>query len=79
MIQKLYFYLIRLEVQPQVRKILMPMSQSPLLPEVRHNAMLPWISEKTSPIVDSRPQVLISSATYNDMKIAEIPRYKVDS
>ena len=31
------------------------------LTEVTHNAMLPWILEKTSSIVDSRPKVLISS------------------
>ena len=44
------FYLIRFEVQPQVRKRLRPMSQRPPWPEVTHNAMLSWILEKTSPI-----------------------------
>ena len=41
------FYLIRFEVQPQVRKILRPMSQRPQLPEVTHNSMLLWILQKT--------------------------------
>ena len=55
------FYLTRFKVQPQARKILRPMFQQPPLPEVKHNAMLLRIAEKTSPIVDSRPKVLISS------------------
>jgi hypothetical protein len=54
------FYSIRFEIQPQVRNILRPTPQQPPLLEVKHNAVLPWISEKISPIVDSRPKVLIS-------------------
>ena len=37
------------------------MSQQPPLPEVTHNVMLLQILEKTSPIVEPRPLVLISS------------------
>ena len=53
------FYLIRFEVQPQVREILRPSSQWSPLPEVRHNAIWLQISEKTSRIVE--PKFLISS------------------
>ena len=46
-----------------------PKSQRPPLPEVTHNAMLPWILEKTSPIVDSRSKVLISSFLLDQHKM----------
>ena len=49
------------------KKILRPISQWPPLPEVMHNAMLPWILEKTSPIADSRSKVLISSLDQHKM------------
>ena len=63
-IQKLYFYVTKFEEQPQARKILRPTSQGPPLPEFKHNSMLLWMAEKTSPIVDSRPKVLISNEIY---------------
>ena len=56
LIQKLYFLFNQIR---GATSILRPMSQQPPLPEVRHNAMLLWISEKTSPIVEPRPKVLI--------------------
>ena len=49
--------MIRFEVKPQVRDILRAMSQRPPLPEVTLQ-----ISEKTSPIVEPKPKVLISSS-----------------
>ena len=60
--QKFFFHIIRLEVQPQGREILRPMSQRPPFPEVMYKAMLLQISEKTSPIVEPRVKVLISSS-----------------
>ena len=54
------FYLTRFEVQSQASKNIEANVSTTVLPEVKHNPMLLWIAEKTSPIVDSRPKILIS-------------------
>ena len=55
------FYLIKFVIQPQVKEILRPTSQQPPFRGHTLRYMLQKISEKTSPIVEPRPKVLISS------------------